>query len=243
MTLVRRPDLAVTVTTVPPPHRAVGALDRWIAGSIPAGTVVLNIGAGHNLSGQLPRTRRRAARLVGVDPSERIHLNDSLDERHQATLQQFVPEHRAEFDAAFSVFVLEHVTDPRGFTTACAATLKPGGVLFGLTVNKWHYFGLSTWTATRLGISEWLLPKLRTTADLEAYHFPTAYRMNTIRALSRLLAAAGFASVEFRMWDLPPMYTPYLPTRVQGLAGAWNACAYRLNRPNLMGHLTFRATR
>jgi hypothetical protein len=92
MTLVRRPDMAVTVVTVPPPHRAVGALDRWIAGSIPAGSAVLNVGAGHNLSGQLPRTRRRAGRLVGVDPTERIHLNDSLDERHQATLQRFAPE-------------------------------------------------------------------------------------------------------------------------------------------------------
>ena len=243
MAPVRRSRLTVTVTTVPPPTRPVSALDRWVAGHLPAGAAVLNIGAGRNLSGELPRTRRRAGRLVGVDPSERVLANDSLDERHQATLQQFAPGHPSVFDAAFSVFVLEHVTDPWSFTTACAEVLKPRGSLFGLTVNKWHYFGLSTWAATRLGVSEWLLPRLRSPAELDAYHFPTAYRMNTIRTMSGLLAAAGFSGVEFRMWDLPPMYTPYLPERLHGLADAWSTGAYRLVQPNLMGHLTFRATR
>ena len=45
------------------------------------------------------------------------------------------------------------------------------------------------------------------------------------------------------MWDLPPMYTPYLPSRLAGAANAWNACAYRLNWPQVMGNLTFKATR
>jgi SAM-dependent methyltransferase len=242
MSLSTRAGLAVTVTVVPPPRRAVGAFDRWIASTIRAGSTVLNIGAGRNVSGQLPRTRLRAARLVGVDPSARVLQNPGLDERHQCKLEHFAPYHRAEFDAAFSVFVLEHVTEPRAFTAACAATLRPGGALFGLTVNKWHYFGLSTWAATRLGISEWLLPKVRTDTAIERYHFPTEYRMNSIRVVSRLLAEAGFTSVEFRMWDLPPLYTPYLPDRADGFARAWNTCAYRLNWPGVMGHLTFRAT-
>ena len=158
-------------------------------------------------------------------------------------MEDFARVHPSEFDAAFSVFVLEHVTDPDRFTAACAAALKPGGLLFGLTVNKWHYFGFSTWAATRLGISEWPLPRVRPGPEVEDYHFPTAYRMNTIQGLSRLLAEYGFTSVEFRMWDLPPMYTPYLPSRLAGAAKAWNACAYRLNWPQVMGNLTFKATR
>ncbi|HEX6150020.1 class I SAM-dependent methyltransferase [Nocardioides sp.] len=243
MSLSTRAGLAVTVKVVPPPRRVVGAFDRWIASTIPASSTVLNIGAGRNVSGQLPRTRRRASRLVGVDPSSRVLQNVSLDERHQSTLEQFAPYHREEFDAAFSVFVLEHVTEPRAFTAACAATLRPDGALFALTVNKWHYFGMSTWAATRLGVSEWLLHRVRTDAAIDHHHYPTAYRMNSIGVLARLLAEAGFTSVEFRMWDFPELYTPYLPARAHGFASAWSAVAYRLSWPGVMGHLTLRAVR
>lgn len=48
------------------------------------------------------------------------------------------------------------------------------------------------------------------------YHYPAEYRWNTVGAMSRVLARAGFSSVEFRMWDLPRLYTPYLPTPVVG---------------------------
>ena len=44
------------------------------------------------------------------------------------------------------------------------------------------------------------------------------------------------------MWDLPEMYTPYLPTPVAGLATTWHRAVYRLGRPQLMGHLSFKAT-
>jgi SAM-dependent methyltransferase len=239
----RGPSIAVTVSAVAPPRRPTGAVDRWIAASIPPGATVLNIGAGSDLSGHLPRTRRRAAVLVGVDPSRKVLDNATLDQRFLTTVEEFAPEHPAEFDAAFSVFVLEHVTHPEAFAEATATVLHPGGALFGLTVNKWHYFGLTTWAASRLGISDWLLSRMRTEESVAAYHVRTTYRMNSIRRVFRLLDAAGFTAVEFRMWDLPSMYTPYLPARLKGVARGWHDLAYRWDRPGLMGHLSFKATR
>lgn len=79
-----------------------------------------------------------------------------------------------------------------------------------MTVNQWHYFGLAGWIGTRLGMSEWMLSSVREAGAISDYHVPTEYRMNTTRGLSRRLAKAGFASVEFRMWDLPPD-VPALP--------------------------------
>jgi SAM-dependent methyltransferase len=137
--------------------------------------------------------------------------------------------------------VLEHVSSPVDFAQACARVLKPGGTLMGMTVNKWHYFGITTWAATRMGMSEWLLHKVREESAIDRYHFPTEYRFNTVGSVSRLLAGAGFSRVEFRMWDLPAMYTPYLPAPLTGVATAWNRTAYRLGRPQMMGHLTFKA--
>ena len=86
---------------------------------------------------------------------------------------------------------------------------------------------------------EWLLGKVRDDVD---YHYPTEYRCNTVGAMCRVLSQAGFSSVEFRMWDLPMLYTPYLPTPVVGIAPLWHRAVYRLRQPRLMGNLTFKAT-
>lgn len=136
-----------------------------------------------------------------VDPSARVAHNSEADERHQTTLEEFSVEHADRFDVAFAVFVMEHVADPVGFTEAAARVLKPRGVLLALTLNQWHYFGLTTWATSRLGLEEWLLRQVRDPREVGEYHFHTEYRINTIRSVSRHLERGGFADVEFRMWD------------------------------------------
>jgi hypothetical protein len=111
----------------------------------------------------------------------------------------------------------------------------------GPTVNAWHYFGFISWATTRLGVADWLLRQVRGSADIEDYHYPTEYRLNSVRALSRVLTRAGFTSVEFRMWDLPRLYTPYLPSPLVGVASTWQHAVYRLGQPRLMGTMTFKA--
>ena len=236
-------ELSVEVEVTPPPKRPVPAFGRWVADAVAPGAAVLNIGGGCNTSGRHPRIRRRAGRLVTVDPSGKIHADSDADERYQLTLEEFAADHAAEFDVAFAVFVLEHVSQPREFIDAAAHVLRPGGTLFALTPNQRHYFGLATWAATRLGVEERLLRAVRDHERVDGYHVPTEYRLNSIRAVNGHLQRAGFSGVEYRMWDLPRMYEPYLPGPVKGFAGAWSSFAYRTGRPNLMGHLTFKATR
>lgn len=167
--------------------------------------------------------------------------NRDADERYQLTLEDFALEHADRFDVAFAVFVMEHVADPVAFTEAAARVLKPGGVFMAITLNQWHYFGLTTWATSRLGLNEWLLRRVRDPGQVDEYHFRTEYRINSIRSVSHHLERAGFSSVEFRMWDQPRAYEPYLPDRLTGLATAWSRSAYRLRSPHLMGHLTFKA--
>lgn len=231
------------VEATPPPAHAVRWFARWAAGSVDSDSAVLNIGAGRNLSGQLRPVRRRAGHLTGIDPDPSIWDNPELDEREQVSLERYAPQHVGEFDLALSVFVLEHVADPWRFTTACASVLRPGGVLFGLTVHKYHYFGLSTWATTRLHVADRLLVRLKGREVVDRYHFPTEYRMNTTGRISRLLADAGFTSVEFRMFDKPDLYAWYLPERLKPAAPAWTRMVYGLNAPHLMGTLSFRAVR
>jgi SAM-dependent methyltransferase len=233
--------MLVQVGVTPPPSRPVREFGRWVAQSTPKGAAVLNVGGGCNASGRFPAIHHRARKLVAIDPSARVFRNNDADECHRATLEDFSDDHAGAFDVAFAVFVMEHVTDPTAFVDAAAHVLKPGGVFMAITLNRWHYFGLSTWAASRLGLDEWLLRQVRDPQDVDRYHFRTEYRINSIRSTSKHLQRAGFSSVEFRMWDLPEMYAPYLPGRLKGFATAWNKAAYRIGHPSLMGHLTFKA--
>jgi SAM-dependent methyltransferase len=167
--------------------------------------------------------------------------NRDADERYRLTLEDFAPEHADRFNVAFAVFVMEHVADPVAFTEAAARVLKPGGAFMALTLNQWHYFGLTTWATSRLGLNEWLIRRVRDPGQVDEYHFRTEYRINSIRSISRHLERAGFSEVEFRMWDQPRVYEPYLPDRLSGLATVWSRAAYRLGSPHLMGHLAFKA--
>lgn len=237
------PRLQVRVSVTPPPQRPVRDFALRVAACTPPNGAALNIGGGCNASGRFPAVRRRAQRLVSVDPHPDVLDDSEADEHWQQTLEEFAPGHPEEFDVAFAVYVLEHVTDPAAFTGAAARVLRPGGTFLAITPSLWHYFGLTTWATTRLGIDEWLLPRLRDAGQVAEYHFRTEYRLNSIRALSRHLERAGFSRAEFWMWDLPRLYQPYLPGSVKRLAPTWSRAAYALGRPNLMGHLTVRADR
>lgn len=231
------------VSVVTPPRHGVGNFARWVAQSCEPGAHVLNIGAGKNLSGALKPLRRRSPYLVGVDPDASIMRNRSLEERHQASVEEFAAGHEEKFDVAFAIYVLEHVRDPEAFVSACARVLKPGGSLFALTVNVRQYFGLLTWAATRLGVSDGLLARLKSQAVVEAYHFPTQYRLNSVRTVSRHLERAGFDSVDFRCYDDTGRYEWYLPRAVRWFPPAYTRAAYAIGSPALMGHLTFRAVK
>ena len=180
---------------------------------------------------------------MGVDPDRAIHVNRVLDERHQTTLEIFAEGHPAEFDAAFAVYVLEHVAAPATFTSACATVLKPGASFFGLTLNVWQYFGGATCALARLGLSDRVLERLKGAEESHANHFPPEYRLNSLRTLQRHLDAAGFSSVEFRCYDATDRYQWYLPAGLRWFAPAYTHLAYRVGAPALMGHISFRAVR
>ncbi len=232
-----------TVAVVPPPKRGVNRYARWVARACSPGDRVLNIGAGSGLSGALKPVLRQRPYLVGIDPHLSIHANATLDERHQQSLEQFAATDPKPFDVALSVYVLEHVEEPEAFVSAAARVLRPGGSLFGLTLNMYQYFGFATWAATRVGLSEWLLRRVKEEELVRQYHFTTQYRLNSISCITRHLAAAGFASVEFRCFDETARYAWYLPLRTRGFATAYTKMAYAIGSPWIMGHLSFRATR
>src|SRR5438105_3722497 len=111
---------------------------RWVTHYCDHTSIVLDVGAGQGITGDTAIVRQKVARLVGVDPDPTIMQNPYLDERYQASIEDFARNQGSGFDCLYMRFVLEHITHPREFLSACRSLLKPGGMLFGVTPNFWH---------------------------------------------------------------------------------------------------------
>lgn len=232
-----------TVQVVEAPRSSVRSFLRWVAASCEPGDRVLDVGAGVSRSGALTPLTRKPVHLVGVDPDGAIDLNGALDERHMMSLERFAEDHPGEFDAAFAVYVLEHVSSPAAFMAACARVLRPGGTFFALTPNVRQYFGATTWALTRLGLTDRVLERLKGHEEVHEHHFPPEYRLNSMRTLRRHLDSAGFSAVDFRCYDETARYGWYLPDGLQWVAPAYTRVAYGIGRGCLMGHLSLRAVK
>ncbi|MEM9196449.1 MAG: bifunctional 2-polyprenyl-6-hydroxyphenol methylase/3-demethylubiquinol 3-O-methyltransferase UbiG [Pseudomonadota bacterium] len=106
-----------------------------------AGLRILDIGCGGGLLCE--PMARLGAEVTGVDAASRnipvaqIHAEQSgltIAYRH-ATAEDLVAE-GAAFDIVLNMEVVEHVADPQAYTDACAALLKPGGLMLCSTINR-----------------------------------------------------------------------------------------------------------
>ena len=102
---------------------------------------IIDVGCGGGLICE-PLTRL-GAHVMGIDAGEknikisRIHaIQSCLD----ITYENLLPEHAVarglSFDVVVNLEVIEHVTDPKGFISACGELVKPGGVMVCATLNR-----------------------------------------------------------------------------------------------------------
>ncbi len=105
------------------------------------GVRILDIGCGGGLLSE--PMARLGADVVGADaaarniPVARVHAEAQgleIDYRH-TTAESLVAEGEA-FDAVLNMEVVEHVSDPQAYLTACHDLLKPGGLMTCSTINR-----------------------------------------------------------------------------------------------------------
>ncbi|MEM7641127.1 MAG: bifunctional 2-polyprenyl-6-hydroxyphenol methylase/3-demethylubiquinol 3-O-methyltransferase UbiG [Pseudomonadota bacterium] len=106
------------------------------------GLRILDIGCGGGLLCE--PMARLGATVVGVDAAERnipvarTHAEQSgldIDYRHTSA-EALVETGEAPFDAILNMEVVEHVSDPLAYLTACQALLRPGGLMTCSTINR-----------------------------------------------------------------------------------------------------------
>ncbi len=215
---------------------------QWVSQHCDSNSVVLDVGAGRGEAANQSVIQQKVARLVGIDPDAGIALNPYLDEKYQSSIEEFARNRGAEFDRLYTMFVLEHVARPSDFLFACKSLLKPGGMLFGVTPNLWHYFGMTTKLSSSIGVEDWLLDRLIGSQVKASYHFSTTYRLNSIPTIGRALEQTGFREVEFKCFDQTNRFEGYFPRSLRWFPGVYSRLAYTLNLPHVMGFIMFRAT-
>ncbi|MGF6860253.1 2-polyprenyl-6-hydroxyphenyl methylase/3-demethylubiquinone-9 3-methyltransferase [Rhodobacteraceae bacterium MBR-64] len=106
-----------------------------------AGLRILDIGCGGGLLSE--PMARLGADVVGADaaprniPVAQVHAQAqglAIDYRH--TTAEDLAASGAQFDVVLNMEVVEHVSDPQGFLTACQRLLRPGGLMICSTLNR-----------------------------------------------------------------------------------------------------------
>ena len=115
---------------------------RDLADDLPfKGLRILDIGCGGGLLSE--PMARLGAEVVGADAAERnipvarLHAEQSgleIDYRH--TTAEAMAEAGEQFNVVLNMEVVEHVTSPIDYLTACRNLLKPGGMMIASTINR-----------------------------------------------------------------------------------------------------------
>lgn len=227
---------------LPPPTDQYDALVAWMSDTLAPETSLLEIGAGPGDAAYQERLAGLVGRWIGVDPDPSVAGNPHLTGSATATAEEW---HRAtdpsdRFDAALSVYVVEHVDRPDDFFRAVHDRLRPGGSFFFLTPNLWHYFGMAALVAHRLGVEDRLLERLRGSDVVQEYHFPVRYRCNAVPSIHRAAERSGFRRMEVRHLDHPGVFEGYFPAALQGFPRRWSSMVHRHRLGRLMGTLLVR---
>lgn len=105
------------------------------------GLRILDIGCGGGLLSE--PMARLGATVVGADaaagniPVAQVHAESSgLTIDYRNVTAESLADDGEEFDVVLNMEVVEHVSDPQAYTTACRMLLKPGGLMICSTINR-----------------------------------------------------------------------------------------------------------
>jgi SAM-dependent methyltransferase len=174
---------------------------------------VLDLGAGAGEENPYD-IKGKVGRLIGIDLDPRVGTNPLL---HAGLLANggTLPFKDDSFDLAFSIYVLEHIADPRPLASELRRILRPGGVFLALTPSRFHYVSLIA-SLTPTWFHKWINQRRgRKAIDT----FPTQYKLNSRGQVKKHFGPQGFEVAEFECFEVQPNYLTFsTPTFLLGAA-------------------------
>lgn len=134
-----------------------------------------------------------AGRYVGVEPDNSITPAECISEVHRCILED-APLPAGSIDIAFSIMVLEHLSNPQAFWTKLHSLLADGGIFWAMTVDSRHWLCTASLWTSRLRIKDRYLSLMLGERGKTRYeNYPVYYRCNTPREIKK--HARAFSSV------------------------------------------------
>lgn len=214
---------------------------NWIIETLPERAEVLDIGASDGtFSPQVELLRSAGVVIDGVDPDgEAMERNPHIRHRYVGRLED-APLPAGAFDAAFAIYVAEHVENPERFLPAAHRVLKPGGSLFLITPNGAHYFAAISRLLQHARLQERVLRMIRPGTLVDRYHHEAFYRMNRPSTIERLARDFGFEGAELRFCEKLEEFSPYFPGPTKLIPWIWQQLARLTARERMLGNLMAR---
>jgi 2-polyprenyl-6-hydroxyphenyl methylase/3-demethylubiquinone-9 3-methyltransferase len=165
------------------------------------GLRILDIGCGGGLLCE-PMARLGAA-VVGADPATRnipiarVHAEKmGLEIDYRVTSAQALAAAGEQFDAVLNMEVVEHVPDPQAYLDACAALVRPGGLMITSTINR----NPKSWLVAIVGAEQVMRWLPRGTHDWAKFITPGELQWMLERAGLDFVDAKGFVFNPLR-WE------------------------------------------
>jgi SAM-dependent methyltransferase len=152
---------------------------------------------------ELRALRGKVREVIGADIDAAVQSNESVDRCVLCPDAATIPLDDSSVDLIVSDHTFEHLDRPADIAREMARILRPGGWICARTPNRFGYIAAATS----------LIPNRRHAAMLRALQpgreaidvFPTRYRLNTLRAVSRYFPSPRFANYSY-YWAGEPSY-------------------------------------
>lgn len=188
----------------PPETHPYRLLEETVDRHLSSDATVLEIGCGRTAP-VLVKMKGRAAKLIGIEVIDFAIEDPDLEllTRDVADLHG-IPDNSV--DLAFSRSVMEHVPDAEGAFREIARVLKPGGRYVFLTPSLYDYGSLVAAMVPN-SLHPWIVRRVEGRAEADT--FPTQYKSNTKRTVTRLAHSNGLEVEDFRFMGQYPNYLKF----------------------------------
>jgi SAM-dependent methyltransferase len=192
----------------------------------------LDIGCGGGFDGDMPlqsSIAQVAGTFLGVEPDRAIAPGAYFHEVYRCLFED-APIADDSVDVCYAIMVLEHLAEPQRFWDKVWRVLRKGGVFWGLTVDRRHWFCKYSIWFERFRLKDLYLNWLLGKRGEERYeNYPVHYRSNSPEQIESF--TAGFTRKDYLNFSRVGQCNAYFPRVVRPLVSAWDSRAIQHNRP------------